>query len=264
MFEKIYEIYKSRELLKNLTMKELKLKYKNSVLGFLWSFINPLMMMVVYTIVFDNILKSRLPNDNTNFSVFILSGILVWTFFQTSIITGTHSIVGNAALIKKVYFPREIIPLSIIFSAFLNYLNNLVILFFALIVFGVPITFNILLLPVVLVLLLGFTIGLTLILSALNVYYRDVAHFIEVIFMAWMYLTPIVYSEKLILNHENFKFLLYINPMSLVVVNLRKVVVYGQLPDLMQMIILAAYSIVFLIIGFKVFDKLHKNFAEEI
>lgn len=258
MYNKLLELIEHKELLKNLTAKELKLKYKNSALGFFWSFLNPLMMTMVYTFAFKYIMKSPEPN----YSMFILSGLLPWTFFQASVIIGTNSIVGNAHLVKKVYFPREIIPLSMIFANFVNYLNTLAILLVLLIIFGVKLGLPLLFLPLVLILFLIFTIGIVLLLSSLNVRYRDITHFVEILFMAWIYLTPIIYSMSLI--PERFRIFILLNPMTLVVNAVRDTLFYNRLPDMYQMHGLLAYSIFFLVIGWKTFDRLQRSFAEEI
>lgn len=258
MINRIKEIYGSKELLRNLVVKELKLKYRNSALGFLWSFFNPLMMMVVYTIAFKYILGLKEPN----FPMFILTGILPWNFFLVSLMQGTTSVVVNGPLIKKVYFPREIIPLSLVFSNFVNYMITLIVLFAGLIIFRIPVGLPILLLPVTLIVYLAFVIGLTLILSAVNVYYRDTAHFIEIIFQAWMYLTPIIYSLSKI--PEPYRKLFLLNPMTLIIENLRDSLFYNTFPNLKYYIAMIIVSFLTLFIGSKVFHKMQKGFAEEI
>ncbi|MHC1685683.1 MAG: ABC transporter permease [Clostridiaceae bacterium] len=258
MYNKLLELIDHKELLKNLTAKELKLKYKNSALGFFWSFLNPLMMTMVYTFAFKYIMQIKIEN----FAMFVLAGLLPWTFFQSSVIIGTSSIVGNAHLVKKVYFPREIIPLSMIFSNFVNYLNTLAILLVLLIIFGVKLGLPLLYLPLVLILFLIFTIGIVFLLSSLNVRYRDITHFVEILFMAWIYLTPVVYSMDQI--PDQFEPFLYLNPMTLVVNCVRDTLFYNRIPNMYQMLGLLAYSIFFLVIGWKTFDRLQKSFAEEI
>ncbi|CDM69536.1 ABC-2 type transporter [Clostridium bornimense] len=258
MVERIKEIMQSKELLKNLTSKELKLKYKNSAIGFVWSFFNPLIMMMVYTFAFKVIFR----NPDPNYPIFILSGLLPWTTFQTAIMGGTQSIVNNAHLIKKVYFPREIIPLSIVLSSFVNYLITLIILFAGIFIAKIPIGIPIIAFPIVLFLFLIFTIGLTLILSSLNVIYRDVSHFVEVAFMAWMYLTPVIYQMELI--PEKIRPLMYLNPMTLVLNSIRACLYENRFPSAKVVLALAIIAMVFLWIGFKVFNKIQKRFAEEI
>ncbi|WP_253287414.1 ABC transporter permease [Clostridium bornimense] len=258
LVERIKEIMQSKELLKNLTSKELKLKYKNSAIGFVWSFFNPLIMMMVYTFAFKVIFK----NPDPNYPIFILSGLLPWTTFQTAIMGGTQSIVNNAQLIKKVYFPREIIPLSIVLSSFVNYLITLIILFIGIFIAKIPIGIPLIAFPVVLFLFLIFTTGLTLILSSLNVIYRDVSHFVEVAFMAWIYLTPVIYQMDLI--PAKIRPLMYLNPMTLVLNSIRACLYENNFPSVKVVLALAVVAFVFLWIGFKVFNKLQRRFAEEI
>ncbi|WP_040213628.1 ABC transporter permease [Clostridium polynesiense] len=258
MIQRIKEILKYKELLQNLTVKELKLKYKNSVLGFFWSFLNPLMMMLVYTFAFKYVLRVT----TENFAVVLLAGLLPWTFFQNSINSATTSIVSNGNLVKKVYFPREIIPLSMIFSNFINFLITFIVLFLAIMVFKIKIGAAIILLPIVLILLLGITIGLSLILSSLNVIYRDVSHFVEIIFMAWFYLTPIVYSLDLI--PAQFRGIILLNPLALVVESVRSTVLYNTVPSIHFFAGMTAYAVILMFIGSKVFRSIEKSFAETI
>lgn len=258
MIDRIKELFGYKELINNLTMKELKLKYRNSTLGFVWSFLNPLLMLVVYTFAFKLILKVKI----ANFTVFLLAGLLPWIFFQGAVQMSTNSIVANSNLIKKVYFPREIIPLSIILSNFVNFLITLVVLFASVVIFKVKIGISIIMLPVSLLLLLLLVIGIALILSSLNVLFRDVSHLVEVAFMAWFYLTPIVYSLDMI--PEKYRIFLLLNPMTLVVECIRASMVYNTMPKLIYILALTIIDILLIIIGYKVFMKLEKRFAEEI
>jgi ABC-2 type transport system permease protein len=258
MIEKFKEIFSYRELLYNLTVKELKLKYKNSVLGFLWSFFNPLMMLIVYTFAFKYVMRIKVPN----FTVFILAGLLPWTFFQASVQGSTTSIINNGSLIKKVYFPREIIPLSIIFSNFISFLITLIVLIIAVIAFKIKVGLPILLVPAILILMLIFTIGLSLMLAALNVVYRDVSHFVEIVFMAWFYVTPIVYSLDLI--PEKYRRILLLNPMTLVIESFRDVFMYDKLPKLSYILGIILYGVVFMVISHVIFSKREISFAEDI
>ncbi|WZL73639.1 ABC transporter permease [Clostridiaceae bacterium 35-E11] len=258
MLKKLNEILEYKELLKNLTFKELKLKYKNSTLGFFWSFLNPVVMMVVYTFAFKYVLKIAVPN----FTVFLLCGLLPWIFFQGAVQSSTGSIVANGGLIKKVYFPREIVPLSMVLANFINFLITVLVLILSLFIFKVNITSEALLLPLILFFLLFITIGLSFILSALNVIYRDVSHLIEVIFMAWMYMTPVVYPLDLV--PKTFQKILLFNPMTLVVQSIRQILLENSIPNIEYVLGLMAYSIILIGVGHVVFMRIEKNFAEEI
>lgn len=258
MFKKIKEISIYKELLFNLTSKELKLKYKNSALGFFWSFLNPLLMLTVYTFAFKFIMRIEIEN----YSLVLLAGLLPWNFFNASVQGSTMSLVNNSHLIKKVYFPREIIPLSLIMSNFVNFLMTLIVLFVAMLIFGVPLGINILMLPVVLVLLVMFTTGLSLMLSALNVYYRDISHFTEILFMAWIYLTPVIYSFSMI--PEKYRIFLMLNPMTLVVELIRDTTIRNVFPDVKFLLALFVVASIVLAFGQRVFTKLERDIAERI
>lgn len=256
----IKEIYDSKELLINLTSKELKLKYRNSVLGFLWSFLNPILMLFVYTFAFKLILRQTTPH----FTVFLLCGLLPWNFFAAGVMGSTTSIIGNANLIKKVYFPREIIPLSIIFSNFVNFVITLLILFVAIVAEGLHVGIPLIMLPIVLLLILGFTTGLSLILSSLNVLYRDISHLVEVIFNLWMYLTPVVYSLTLLDKYIIFKRLIMLNPMTLIVESMRSILYTDTFPYYLYILVLFVIDLILIFFGFKLFRRIETIFAEEI
>lgn len=258
MLKKINEIKEYKELLFNLTVKDLKLKYKNSALGFFWSFLNPLLMLVVYTFAFKFIMRVQIEN----YSVVLLAGLLPWNFFNASVQGSTMSLISNAGLIKKVYFPREIIPLSLIFSNFVNFLMTLVVLFAAMMLFGVQLGINILMLPFILILLVMFTTGLSLMLSALNVFYRDISHFVEILFMAWIYLTPVIYSFEMI--PEQYRIFLLLNPMTLVVELIRDATIRNVFPNVGFLAALVGVATLMLFIGHKVFSRLDRDIAERI
>lgn len=258
MINKFMEIAGYRELLYNLTMKELKLKYKNSALGFFWSFLNPLLMLMVYTFAFKFIMQVQIEN----YSVVLLAGLLPWNFFNASVQGSTMSLISNAGLIKKVYFPREIIPLSLIFSNFVNFLMTLVVLFIAMMFFRVPLGWNILMLPLILVLLVVFTTGFSLMLSALNVFYRDVSHFVEILFMAWIYLTPVIYSFEMI--PQQYRIFLLMNPMTLVVELVRDATIRNVFPDVRYLGALAVVAFIMLFVGQRVFSRIERDIAERI
>lgn len=258
MISKVKEIYTYRQLIINLTTKDLKLKYKSSFLGFLWSLLNPLMMLIVYTFAFKYILGLR----TENFPLFILSGFLPWTFFQLSITGSTMAIVSNGNLVKKVYFPREIIVISPILANVINFIITLSILFIGIILAHIEIGMPICFLGVIIILLLVFTIGLGLLVSSINVIYRDMQHFIEVLFMAWFYITPIVYSVDLVPKELNM--ITYINPMTAYIESIRCVTLYNRLPSPMYIYLMFVYAIVFFILGSFVFSKIEYKFAEEV
>ncbi|PJI09716.1 ABC transporter permease [Clostridium sp. CT7] len=258
MINSIKELLEHKELLQNLTIKELKLKYRNSALGFFWSFLNPIMLLIVYSFAFKYIMRMKTPN----FTVNLLAALLPWQFFQGAVQGSTTSIISNSNLIKKIYFPRQIMPLSIIFSNFISFLITLVILFGAIAFSNVKFSFTVVLLPIILLLLLGFSIGLSLLLSALNVLYRDVSHLVEVLFMLWFYLTPIVYVMETV--PVRYRPLLLLNPITIMVDSIRMVLIQGKVPSIFYFVAMLLWDIVVLYIGDKVFRKIENSFAEEV
>ncbi len=186
---RLAEILRYRDLSWNLVARDLKVRYRHSVLGFCWSLINPLLMTVVFFLVFKVLLR----NPMENFPVFILCGILPWNWCSSSLMGAVNSIVGNAHLIKKVYFPRELLPASVVFSNMMNFLLALPVVFLTMVVFHSPFTWLILFLPLLVAIQLLFMLGLAFFLSSVNVFFRDTEVILEVALLAWFFLTPVFY-----------------------------------------------------------------------
>jgi len=252
------DIFKFKDLIINLTTKELKLKYKSSVVGFLWSFLHPLMMIIIYSLAFKIILK--IPIEN--FAVFVFIGLLPWTFIQSSLSQCTTSIINNQNLVKKVYFPRVIIPLSVILSNFVTLLINFIILFGALFFYKIELNYSLIMLPVILIMTLLMVIGLSVFLSSLTVKFRDMSHLVDVIFMAWFYLTPIIYSSAMV--PEPYKSYILANPMTGIIELYREVLLHGRIPLISDLLLPLAYSVVVFILGMWFFYKRENKLAEEL
>ena len=273
MLAHLQELVRFRDLIRNLVARDLRVRYKNSILGILWSWLNPLFMMIVYTVVFIFMRQSNngvVPNRN--FPVFVLSALLPWNFFSGAVMQSISSIVGNASLVKKVYFPREILPLSIVLSNLVNFCISLMVLFPMLFVFRVKLTPWILLLPVVILIHVCFTTGLALLLSTLNVFYRDTKVIMDVAMMAWFFVTPIIYPidilpqsrEILGLTINIHRWTRILNPMASLVAAYRDVLYYGRLvgPDFLART--AVTSLAVLLVGYAVFFKYSPLFGEEV
>lgn len=256
--ESIREIYKYREMLFNLVKKDLRTRYKGSVLGFLWTFINPLLQLVVYSAVFSIIMRVNVEN----YSIYLFVALIPWLFFATSIQVSCSSIISNKDLIKKVYFPRMIIPLSVATSAFMNMIFSMVIVFIALIISGIGLSKYIFFLPIVMILEYFMVIGMCLIFSALNVFFRDLEYILSIVMMAWMYLTPILYTMEMI--PKELVYLFKINPMTSVIQAYRDILYYQRMPDFGAMGINVFYSLILIILGYFIFNKLQRKFAEEL
>ena len=248
----IKEIYNYREFLKTNVKKDIRGKYKGSFLGVLWSFINPLLMALVYAIVFPFILK----NSQDNYVTYIVIAILPWNWFTTVISQGTFCVLGNADIIKKVYFPREILPLSTATSGLVNYFISVPIILIFLLFSGIGFSFNILWLPLIAITQYILTIGIILITSAIDVYVRDAEYIINFI------VTMMLYSTSLF--PEKYRWLLYLNPMTTIINSYRDIFYYKQCPHFLALFGVLAVSIILLIIGVLIFRKLKKGFAEEV
>lgn len=255
MFQKLFQY---REFLNTSIKKEIRGKYKKSFLGILWSFLNPLLMLMVYAIIFPIILKS----PEKNYVMFLMTALIPWTFFTTVVTQGASTIVANGNILKKVYFPREILPISTVTSGLVNFLISCVIIFIFLIFTGIGFSKYILLLPLVIFIEYLFLLGIVLILSSVTVYLRDLEHIIGVVIQALFYGTPIVYSLSTI--PEKFMWVFRLNPMAYIVQGYRDILYYQVMPDLGGLSLILALSIGLVLIGYQIFNHLQKNFAEEL
>lgn len=252
------ELYNYRELLKTNIKKEIRGKYKGSWLGILWTFLNPLLMLAVYSFVFPYILRVNVEN----YTIFMIVALIPWNFFTTAIQMGTGSVVANGAILKKVYFPREIIPISVTTSQLVNFLITCIIMFAFIIFSGVGFSIHLLLFPVLVLIQYMITLAFTFILSAITVFVRDVDHFVSVILMLGFYATPIVYQANML--PQKFQWVLNLNPMAQLVEAYRSIFYYHQMPHWSILGIWGIGSIVLLVIGYLIFKKLEKRFVEEL
>lgn len=255
IFKKIYQY---RELLKTNIQKEVRGKYKKSFLGILWSFLNPLLQIAVYAIIFPLILK----NTQDNYVVFLCVGLIPWTFFVTTITQCTSTVINNGNIIKKVYFPREILPISIVTSNTINFLISTLIIIAFILFNGMNLTKYILFYPLILLVQYILLLAISFILSAVTVYLRDLEHLVGVVLQVLFYATPIVYASTSI--PTNFQFIMKINPMASIIDAYRNIFYYQTCPDIKSILIWLAISVALCFIGYKTFHKLQKGFAEEL
>ena len=252
------ELYNYRELLKTNIKKEIRGKYKGSWLGVIWTFLNPLLMLAVYAFVFPYILRVEVEN----YTIFMIVALIPWNFFTTAIQSGTGCVVANGNILKKVYFPREIIPISITTSQLVNFLITCIIMFAFILFSGVGFSIHLLLFPLLIIIQYILTLAFTFVLSALTVFVRDIDHFVSVFLTLGFYATPIVYQASML--PEKFQWALKVNPMAQLVEAYRSILYYHQLPDFVMLGIWAALSIVLIIAGYMIFKKLEKSFVEEL
>jgi ABC-type polysaccharide/polyol phosphate export permease len=252
----IKELYKYRELLKTNVKKDIRGKYKGSFLGVLWSFVNPLLQTFIYAIIFSFLLKSNIPHYTT----YVVIAVLPWTWF-TNTMSGTNSILMNGGIIKKVYFPREILPISIVTSGMVNYIISCLIILIFLFCTGIGYSWYILFLPVIMLVQYIFQLGFLLLTSSIDVYVRDLEYILNFFVQMLFYATPILWSTDMF---GKYQWVLQLNPLTTIVNSYRDIFYYQQMPNFISLGLVFAFSLLLLLIGMLVFKKLEKGFAEEV
>lgn len=243
----------------SLVRKDLRGRYKGSVLGFLWTFINPLLQLVVYTFVFSAIMRAGIEK----FYIFLFVALVPWIFFSSSTTGGSMSILSQQDMVKKIYFPRQVLPIAYVTSSFVNMLFCFIIIFAALIVSGIGINIRALVfLPLVMAVEYLLAMGIALLSSALTVYFRDLEHILGIITMAWQYLTPIMYPIDIV--PEKFLPLFFANPMTPIIVAYRDILYYKKIPEIHTLIHATILGVIILLFGNFVFIRLQRNFVEEL
>ncbi len=251
-------LYNYRELLKTNVKKDVGGKYKNSFLGVLWSFINPLLQIAVYAFVFQIIMRSNIEN----YAVYLCCALVPWQYFSSLVLRGAATIIDNGNIIKKVYFPREILPISIVTSEGINFLISTIIILGFVIVSGIGLSVNIFWYFLIVIIQYIISLGISFIVSSLSVYFRDLLHLLGVFMQLLFYATPIVYSAQDV--PASFRWLLKINPMSYLIEGYRTIFYDKMPPNFQSLGIALLMGIVLCVIGYFVFRKLEKGFAEEI
>jgi len=268
------ELWRYRHLVRSLVVRDLKVRYRSSVLGFLWSLVNPLLMMAVLSLVFGVFFKGQARHPH----VFMLTAILPWNWFSAAVAGGMMSVVANAPLINKIYFPREILPLSIVLAELVNFLLALPVLLVIVALAGIPLTVHLLWLPVVILVQTLFTLGVVLLLATANVFYRDTGIIMGVVLQAWFFLTPIFYDAS---YYDHFtarlgpmaipgsRLAYILNPMASLIAGYR-VALYGSAdgppssPDLLFLGRTGLTALLILGLGYWFFHRHSGQFSEEV
>lgn len=249
-----------RDLFWQLTLREIKAKYKQSVLGYSWVILVPLINLAVLSIIFTFLF--RVPTGNVPYPIFLFVALVPWLFMANAITGATGSIIANSSLVTKVSLPREILPSSVVASKLVDLTLTSLILLLFLFIYQINFHLSILFLPVILIIQLILTLGISFILSATNVFFRDVEHTVGVMLTVWMYLTPVIYSPDLI--PQNLKFFFSLNPMAGIIVGYRNTILYGTLPETGSLLYAAAFSITLFTIGYLYFRNRARYFADVI
>lgn len=254
----IYNFLKYKDLFFELIKKDINLKYKNSYLGVLWSLLNPLLMMIVLTIIFSEIFR----NNIENFPVYVLTGRMLYSFFSESTNFAMNSIISNSQLIRKVYVPKYFFPLSRVCSSFITSLISLIPIVLVMIITGVQFSYYNFLIIIPLILLLVIAMGAGMILSTVFVFFRDMGHLYSVVLMILMYMTPIFYPASII--PDKYHWIIELNPLYPLLKMFRDVLMYGQMFDWSELLISSVYAVIYFLIGIFVFYKKQDRFIFHI
>jgi lipopolysaccharide transport system permease protein len=249
-----------RDLLWMWTLREIKVRYKQSLLGAAWAIVQPLSMTVVFTVVFS--LFARFPTDGVPYVVFSYTALLPWTLLQSSLSFGAPSLVNNMNLVSKIYFPREILPIAVILASLVDFFFGSLVMLGLLAFYRIPLHGSVLWLPLLLGIQVLLMVGITLLASAVNVFYRDIRFVVPLALQVWMYLSPVVYPLSLV--PERFRPYYLLNPMSMLIVNYRRVLLEGQPPLWNYTALGACMVLLLLVIGYGYFKRLEPTFADII
>jgi lipopolysaccharide transport system permease protein len=254
------EIWKSRELLYFLVWRDLKVRYKQTALGAAWAIIQPVMTMIVFSIFFGKL--GKLSSEGLPYPIFTFAALVPWTLFSNSLTQATNSLVGSSHLIKKVYFPRLIIPISTVLAGVVDFLLAFAVLLLLMAFYGIGLTWNVIFLPVFLLMTIITSLAVSLWLSALNVEYRDIKYIIPFMTQIWLFATPVAYSSNLL--SEPWRTIYGLNPLVGVVEGFRwSLLGTGGAPNLMTLVSTAA-ALVLLVTGAFYFRRMEKTFADII
>jgi ABC-type polysaccharide/polyol phosphate export permease len=269
MLAKIKEILKYRQLIATLVTRELKARYRGTILGFLWSFLNPLLLMVVYSIVFGIIMPARWPQfegKTVYYSIFLFTGILPWAWFSSSMLESANVLIIYGNLIKKIKFPLEALPIMVVVTNMIHFILGLPILILFYLVFGKPLTLWVLLLPFVVLIQFIFTMGFVFFISALTVHFRDLKDILSNLLTLWFFATPIIYpfDSPHILERGWVKWLLWTNPMTHIIEAYQHSFFYGSLPHWKKLSVTVIIGVLFFYFAYRIFDKLRDTFIEEV
>lgn len=253
------ELWDYREMIMSLVKRDLKSRYKGSVLGFFWMFLNPLLQLCVYTIVFSTIMRMGIDK----FYLFMFVAFVPWLFFSTCLSSGTTVVLSQQDMVKKIYFPREVLPIAFTISQFVNMLLSFIVIFVVVVFSGVNINpVALLYLPLIMVIEFVLVLGVTYLVSALTVYFRDMEHIMSILAMAWMYLTPVIYPVEMV--PEQYVKLFYLNPMTSITIAYRDILYYGNVPQMDTLVNAVVMGVVVLVIGQITFSRLQRHFVEEL
>lgn len=254
------KLIRYRDLLYTLSVHRIKVRYKQSILGVSWAIIQPLAMVLILTVIFSFIV--RMPSEGLPYALFAYVALLPWNYLSTSLTTSTNGLVSHAHLITKVYFPREILPLSYVVAALFDFLIASTVVVALLIYYRVPLTLNILYVLPIMVILTLFIIAAALVLSAAQVRFRDVGVAVPVALQVWMFASPVLYPLTAV--PVRLRFVYELNPMAGIIESLRRVVLHGAAPDITLLSFSALISVVLLVVSYGYFKRVEATMADVV
>ncbi len=259
----VKEIWSYREMIAAFVRRELRGRYKGSFLGFFWTFLNPLLQLAVYSLVFSYILKPSVED----YYLHLFVALIPWIFFATSVTGGSMAIISQKDMVKKIYFPREVLPISHVTTNFVNMLLCFIVVFGVTFISGYVPTqpehfISLLCLIPLFIVEYILAIGVAFFVAAITVYFRDMEHILGIVIMAWQYLTPVLYSIKDI--PERVLPIFNLNPMTPIITAFREILYYQQIPNMFNLIWALVLGVIFLVLGWFTFEKLKRRFAEEL
>ena len=264
MFKNLAQLPRYRGLIASLVARELKARYRGSVLGFFWSFINPLLLLLIYTFVFTKVMPGIHPPDMEPYALFMFCGILPWTWFSSSILESSNTLIAGGNLIKKVLFPAEVLPIVTVLANMMHFFLGLPVLIGFLIYYQRPVDpAELLWFPVIVLIQLVFTVGLALLLSALTVHFRDLKDLLGNLVQLWFFATPIIYP--MLQAPETMRSWLNLNPMTHIMISYQEVLFFpGPHGHWKWLLTLGVVSVFVFLFGYFIFDRLRDSFAEEV
>jgi lipopolysaccharide transport system permease protein len=254
------ELVRHRELLWSLTAREILVRYKQAALGVAWAILQPLVLMIVFAIFFG--IFCKVPSEGLPYTIFFYLALVPWMFFSTALSFAVHSLSGNAYLISKVSFPREVLPLASVLAAGIDFLIGAVLLVAMLLLYHIPLTWYALWIFPLFGVQVVFTIAISLVLSAVNVRYRDVRYVLPLLMQVWLYVSPVMYPVSVV--PERLRFFYLLNPMAALIDGYRRSLGHGMMPRGTSLLIATAVSIVLLLLSYRSFKRAERAFADVI
>jgi ABC-type polysaccharide/polyol phosphate export permease len=258
ILKNLKSLVRYRELIGNIVLRDIKSRYSHSFLGIFWVILYPVALMVIFTIVFSKLM--RFSAENTPYPLFVLSGLLAWNFFANSVNGSISSLLKSANLIKKIYFPREVFCIATVITASIDLFIGAAVFSILLIAYDMALSTKMMAMTLVFLVQITFTIGVSLFLSAINVFYRDVAPIVQIIMMPWMFLTPVVYPASLI--PEEIRSLYMLNPMASIIESYRIILFYSEFPDLFHLLYSMAVAVIVFTFSYLYFKRSENQFAD--